>query len=911
MKPLKLTMSAFGPYADEVCIDFTLLGDRGVYLITGDTGAGKTTIFDGITFALYGEASGNSRESDMLRSKYARPETPTFVELEFLYHGETYRVRRNPEYMRPAKKGTGMTAEKADALLTCPDGRIVTKTKEVTKALVELIGLDRNQFTQIAMIAQGDFLKLLLAKTEERSKIFREIFDTKLYQVLQERLKAESGDLRGQYEDLTKSIRQYLNGIRFKEAHEEGTIGETLEYLELLLTEEKQEIKGWERELIRIEEKLFRVQKKLAEVKAIEGNKKEILRLSQELETRNSRLPVTKARFLEEEKKKPEAEKLLAAIFAEEEKLPLYEETEKWNGLRKKRKEEAAILQKGIETIRKRQEAGLEKLREMKEALDGLKNLDVLFVQLSREEETLKEQKTKARNLKQLLLDYKEVERRLSKAQEVYRDASERNRIIRKRCESMEQSFLDAQAGILAKGLKEGEACPVCGATHHPHPARMSERICTEVELKSVKQESRAMEENVATLSEKAGAVKGELEGIRKHILERGIELFGEMPESLYMALEERISLLKKQDEEWKNRRLRADESMKQKNFLEEQVKKGERLTEEWEKAAKEKEQEHHRIQTECAVLEERHKKALQGLAYQTYEEAFSALESKKRRKKELEMSYQEAEKAYRDMVEEIEKKKAQIRTLKEQIGEKEMEDAEVLTRIQEECVAEKKEILEKKEKALTDYRMNEVSVKAIREQYEKIRVVEQKWMLVKSLSNTANGNVSGKEKIMLETYIQMTHFNRIIARANTRFMIMSGGQYELKRREEAGNLRSQSGLELDVVDHYNGSIRSVRTLSGGESFQASLALALGLSDEIQSAAGGIQLDAMFIDEGFGSLDEEALNQAMKALIGLADGNRLVGIISHVAELKERVEKQIIVTKQRSDGSTIKIVTGE
>lgn len=911
MKPLKLTMSAFGPYAAEVTIDFTLLGKRGVYLITGDTGAGKTTIFDGITFALYGEASGNSRESDMLRSKYAKPETPTFVKLEFLYHGDIYCVRRNPEYMRPSKKGTGMTTEKADALLTYPDGRIVTKTKEVTKALVELIGLDRNQFTQIAMIAQGDFLKLLLAKTEERSKIFREIFDTKLYQVLQERLKAESGSLRGQYEDLTKSIRQYMDGIRFKEALKEGTIGETLECLERLLAEEKQEIEGWGQELTRIEEKLFRIQKELAEAKAIEGNKREIERISKELEIRIPKLAVMKDRFSEEEKKKPEMEKLLRAILSEEEKLPLYEETEKWDGLRKKREKESAVLRKEIETIRKQREEGLEKIKKMKEALGGLENLEVIFVQLSQEEKWLNEQKTKARNLKKLLLDYKGAEDRLSKAQEAYRDASERSRAIRERCEIMEQSFLDAQAGILAKGLKEGEACPVCGATHHPNPAQMSVTICTEDERKRAKQESRMMEEKVAVLSEKAGAVKGEWEGIRKQILERGTELFGKLPESLYMALEERIILLKNQDEEWKKRQLWANESMKQKSLLEDQVRKGEQLTEEWGKTVEKKEQEYHRVKTECAVLEERHEKALQGLTYQTYEEAFSALESKKRRKKELEMSYQEAEKAYRNILEEIEKKKAQIRTLEEQVGEKETKDAEVLIRLQEECMTEKKEILEKKEKAWTDYRMNETAVRAIQEQYEKIQIVEQRWMLVKSLSNTANGNVSGKEKIMLETYIQMTHFNRIIARANTRFMIMSGGQYELKRREEAGNLRSQSGLELDVVDHYNGSIRSVRTLSGGESFQASLALALGLSDEIQSAAGGIQLDAMFIDEGFGSLDEEALNQAMKALIGLADGNRLVGIISHVAELKERVEKQIIVMKQRSDGSKIKIVTGE
>lgn len=911
MKPLKLTMSAFGPYAKEVCINFTVLGDQGVYLITGDTGAGKTTIFDGITFALYGEASGNSRESDMFRSKYAKPETPTFVELEFLYHGEIYCVRRNPEYMRPAKKGTGMTAEKADALLTYPNGRIVTKTKEVTKALVELIGLDKNQFTQIAMIAQGDFLKLLLAKTEERSKIFREIFDTKLYQVLQERLKSESGILRGQYEDLMKSIRQYMDGIRFEEVPEEGTIGETLERLSMLLEEEKQRIKARDKEMTRIEEKLFGIQKELAEAKVIEGNKREIARLSQELDIQIPLLASRQERLLEEEKKKPEIEKLLADILAEEEKLPLYEEIENLNRQKKGQERETADLQKKIDAIRTQRENALAQIQKMKEMLNELQNLDVLCVRLSQEEKVLEEQKVKVRNLKKLLLDYQETERKLLKAQESYKNAYEKNKEIRRRCERMEQSFLDAQAGILAKGLVEGKACPVCGAIHHPSPANMTGTVCTEAELKKSKRESREMEEKVTSLSEKAGAVKGELEGIRKHILERGTELFGVIPESLYMALEEKIMFLKKQDEEWRKRRLQTDESMKQKGLLEEQVRKGEHLTEDWTKTLEEKEQEYHLAKTEYAVLEERHKKALQGLVYQTYEEAISVLEDKRRRKKELEKAYQEVEVSYRSIQEGIQKRKAQIQTLKEQMGEKEAEDVGNLTRLQEACVKEKKEILEKKEKEMADYRMNEAAVKAIREQYEKIQGVEQKWMLVKSLSNTANGNVSGKEKIMLETYIQMTHFNRIIARANTRFMIMSGGQYELKRREAAGNLRSQSGLELDVVDHYNGSIRSVRTLSGGESFQASLALALGLSDEIQSAAGGIQLDAMFIDEGFGSLDEEALDQAMKALVGLTDGKRLVGIISHVAELKERVEKQIIVTKQKSDGSIIQIVTGE
>ena len=324
-----------------------------------------------------------------------------------------------------------------------------------------------------------------------------------------------------------------------------------------------------------------------------------------------------------------------------------------------------------------------------------------------------------------------------------------------------------------------------------------------------------------------------------------------------------------------------------------------------------EKERRYHEMERECAILTERYEKAISVLSYTSKKDALQALEKKKDQKNALDLAYRSAEEQYRTTKETIQSKTAKIQTLQEQLdGFQDSKYAELLEQ-QQSCMQKKREILLKKEKTVTDYQMNKRVENAIQGQFEKLQNVEEQWKMVKALSNTANGNVSGKEKIMLETYIQMSHFNRIIARANTRFMMMSGGQYELKRRETAENLRSQSGLELDVIDHYNGSIRSVRTLSGGESFQASLALALGLSDEIQSEAGGIQLDAMFIDEGFGSLDEETLDQAVKALLNLADGNRLVGIISHVAELKERIEKQIIVTKQKSDGSTVKLITGE
>lgn len=251
MRALRLTMSAFGPYAGRVEIELEKLGSRGLFLICGDTGAGKTTIFDAITFALYGEASGNVREADMLRSKYADALTPTEVELEFLYRGKRYVVKRSPEYLRPKARGEGFTKQAADATLIFPqeeNRQPITKPKEVTKAVTELIGLNREQFSQIAMIAQGDFLKLLLAKTEERSKIFREIFNTAPYQILQEKLKAESGRLKSLYEDKSKSILQYINGVTYdedteagdtlrkiKEQKTPGSISDTMELLEEII----------------------------------------------------------------------------------------------------------------------------------------------------------------------------------------------------------------------------------------------------------------------------------------------------------------------------------------------------------------------------------------------------------------------------------------------------------------------------------------------------------------------------------------------------------------------------------------------------------------------------------------------------------------------------------------------------
>ena len=911
MKPLKLTMSAFGPYAGEVKVDFAQLGERGLYLITGDTGAGKTTIFDGITFALYGEASGNNRESDMFRSKYAKEETPTFVELEFQYRNEVYRVRRNPEYLRPAKKGKGLTTEKADAQLEYPDGKIITKSKEVTKAVVELIGLDRGQFTQIAMIAQGDFLKLLFAKTEDRSKIFREIFHTKEYQILQERLKTMSGTLRIEYEQLTKSIQQYKTEIHSDDERKDNTVEETLQFLACLIEDEKKTILECDYNLECLEEQIAGIQKAIGKAENQKRAEQELVRINEELAVWISRMPEIEEVLKAEEKRQPEREKLALDIAGSEEKLSLYEEADHILEQKTKAEAQTSALKKEREDLKEKKEDGTGKLQKIKELLVQYQDLDARCVRLEQEEQKVKEEKAKVCNFQKVLVEYRELAKRLKNAQEDYQKGNAESIRIRKIFEQMEQNFLDGQAGILAEHLEEGAPCPVCGATHHPNPAKIQESTCTEEELKRIKEKNQKLSDQVFLLSEKAGKTKGQLEEKKKQLEETCKELFGEIPQSISSSLEERVQCLHIQENTINEQRKRANQAIQQKKILEDQNEKGESYLKKWDEMLEEKERRYHEMERECAILTERYEKAISVLSYTSKKDALQALEKKKDQKNALDLAYRSAEEQYRTTKETIQSKTAKIQTLQEQLdGFQDSKYAELLEQ-QQSCMQKKREILLKKEKTVTDYQMNKRVENAIQGQFEKLQNVEEQWKMVKALSNTANGNVSGKEKIMLETYIQMSHFNRIIARANTRFMMMSGGQYELKRRETAENLRSQSGLELDVIDHYNGSIRSVRTLSGGESFQASLALALGLSDEIQSEAGGIQLDAMFIDEGFGSLDEETLDQAVKALLNLADGNRLVGIISHVAELKERIEKQIIVTKQKSDGSTVKLITGE
>lgn len=1579
MKPVKLVISAFGPYAGKTEIDFTCFGEAGLYLITGDTGAGKTTIFDAITFALYGEASGD-RKADMLRSKYAKEDTPTSVEFTFCYRQKHYTVKRNPEYLRPKGKGTGYTTQKADAELIYPDKRSpVTKSKEVTKAIIELIGLDCKQFTQIAMIAQGDFKKLLFAETEQRSVIFRKIFNTSFYQKLQERLKEEVRVQREEYNELKRMINQYMDSIictdntplaekirKLQKEKFDGKISEGLVLLKDLCQEEEASLRELEQEIEKLEDKIQKQDKLIENIHKIKQQQEELQQKEQELEEqllyfKEAEELYTKAKQdadkrellimqiqeqkknlelfyeLEEEKKeKIKCEKIISDITKqkkelEETKIKLEEnlneekenlkkfakigeekerlESEKNNVLREKNSifqrkedwEQEIINQKEIEEKVKEEKEEEQRLsekihnykqkievfadrdiqltnargleNELQEQINNLENekkeqeqlkekLEKEDIQLNKlqcckdnlqtEKEKRKKEQEQLKNAREIEIScrhetekaeenlnrfceqknsldlsqkavdnlenicrqeqfqleeyqkqqeflkkeweirkgadtfllflrqqegefqnkqqiqetflkeiglFEEAQKQLLEVQNKYLNAKKEKEQTGEIYRKMEQQFLDAQAGILAQELKEGKACPVCGSIHHPSLAKVPDRIpqkeevekqeslfsdaktkeerfstqanewikqlqqrkqnivqmaekdifsiekytnlfdkvlseiskdnnqkdsnkknnnekdndgknsnekdnneistiilykalakikennkkieeydknilyqilveinksgekieednislllktLKEIEkiketnenikeyntsflrkilaeiqqkqkrekeiikqliyktqeenkrktkleddIKAKEKEQRELEQKLSQKEKELSAAKGQLEVKKKQWKEivskfPDLELANKSTEQIETwlkklleqskknleqaeknkkRLEELIDIEEKQEKEQKQleeqmkkskeiiAKLKGQEEALQRQFQKQeektenileqvsrillqdaentnkeillkssegQIKEGEKSKEnnvllnlqkvkedlikyiqkivadieicnnlKVKKQQKEEQLEEQKeglnqldkklevvtnrkqdkmkllldnlciempvkISVEMSTLiknliekykmkENISEDILKEIALSivkilqkkqnSLEEELQNNRIKSKEKQELEEQILEKEKNLLKLINDIQEKEIiltgqmaqqsekikKINHFLQQLGSEEKEKTqefinqleeekqqlesalktaeqnfgtcktkkegleaviktlelqliatketlkketlkfqsvpEEIDLISEEVMQERKEKWQEEKKELSQLRDNkQVAFSTNQDIYCKVQkkqgdisIVEEKYVWMCTLSNTANGTLNGKQKIELETFIQMTYFDRILRKANLRLLTMSNGQYELKREEESENRREKVGLDLCVIDHYNATQRSVKTLSGGESFQASLSLALGLSDEIQSYAGGIQMDSMFIDEGFGSLDEESLNQAMKALIRLTEGNRLVGIISHISELKEKIDKKIVVTKYRNKdgiGSYIKM----
>jgi len=918
MRPLNLTISAFGPYAARQELDFETLGSSGLYLITGDTGAGKTTIFDAISFALFGEASGSSREPGMLRSKYADPSTPTEVTLRFRYAEKEYTITRNPEYMRPKGRGEGLTRQAANATLIFPDGHVLTKPREVNTAIREILGLDREQFAQVAMIAQGDFLKLLLADTRDRQKIFRSIFHTNLYVELQDQLSKQANKLKYQWDDVQNSIRQYTEGILCSEdsPHREQAdlagkgelpTDEVLALLDALLEEDRQTQALLETRLADTDRQMEAVVALLTKGDAYQEAKAALVRTEEGKSAAQALLLQRQAELEEQQKLRPQQEQLTRSITAIDLTLPDYDRLTQLETTLADTKKQRTQAETDRAAAQETREALASEIESLKSERKSLENIGAEKEKLLRQKQEQNQTRSALQKFVADVADFHTQENLWHTARQLYSAAAERSSCLLQEYDSKHKAFLDEQAGIMADSLEEGRPCPVCGSLHHPAPARTTETAPTEAEVKK----ARAAYEKAAKETEKASAAaakeKGKVTSREESLLKQAETLLQQQTiEEAETAARETVTQLTVSMEELEIQILATEKQRARKDRVDTLIPRKEAALSAAEdtltsaKALLASADASIRSLTEqIAALQEK-------LTFGSKAAAVFQRNSLAAQQAALETALETALKNHSSCKENLAALTASAQQLNQQLQQLTEIDMPLQQEEKAALTARKTQILREQKAVHTRITANTACRQNIRSKSAEASALEEKQKWLRALSDTANGSVRGKERIMLETYIQTTYFDRILARANVRLMKMTGGQYDLKRRKTPENMRSQSGLELDVIDHYNGTERSVKTLSGGESFKASLSLALGLSDEVQMSTG-IRLDTLFVDEGFGSLDPESLNQAYTTLAGLTEGNRLVGIISHVAELKERIDRQILVTKEKSGGSKAQI----
>lgn len=919
MRPLRLTISGFGPYAGTQELDFSRLGTGGLYLITGDTGAGKTTIFDAITYALFGEASGDSRDASMLRSKYAAPDTPTYVELTFDYGGKSYQVKRSPEYTRAKTRGTGNTKQAATAELIYPDGNVVTKLKEVNTAIRDIIGLTRAQFSQIAMISQGDFRKLLQAGTEERQKIFRDIFRTKFYDLLQSKLKENVLAVGREKDEISRSIGQYMHSVTCKEDSvyspdvEKARAGqlpmaEFQKVLEAILEEDTGAEKKLDSDLDAVEKELDAVKEQLTKAEAYQKEKTELFGKQEQERALSTQLQEAKGAKDAAKDTEPQQRELTNRLAQWELLLPKYDDLNTLEAKLTTAKKDLADAMRKRETAQALQAQLNVEIQSLKEEHSQLSSAEAQKERLSNRLSNANDRKEKFTKLLSEIKSFNAEQEKLNELQQAFQAALATSSRFLQVYNDKNAAFLREQAGMMASNLEEGKPCPVCGSIHHPVLAALSQDAPSEADVKHAKKKYEDADKETQLASQKASKQNGTVETAREALLKTVSDL---LPGT---SLEEASAAAKKEAAEIQseinglNKELaEIKEKIQRKQALEKQIPSKE---EEYQKAVNAYTDADTKIKLcngSIEALQTQADELRSELPFPDKAAAKAQQEADREQLDKLKQAQAEANEKYSAYDKELTGVRSAIAQLGQQLADQPEWDTEALNEQKEALTLRKTEL--RNAHGNVSYRItaNTGARDHIAAQASTLADLEQQYAWMKALSDTANGDVSGKQKIKLETYIQRAYFDQILMRANIRLQKMSGGQYDLKRRDTVDGYKSQSGLELDIVDHINASERSVNTLSGGESFLASLALALGLSDEVQMSTG-IRLDTLFVDEGFGSLDPEALNKAYNTLASLTEGNRLVGIISHVAELKERIDRQIVVSKKPSGGSTAEII---
>ena len=918
MRPLKITMSAFGPYAGEVTLDMQKLGKSGIYLITGDTGAGKTTIFDAISYALYGEASGNYRENTTLRSKYASADTPTFVELEFEYNNEIYKINRNPEYPRPNKRGEGFTKQSANAELVMPDGSVITKIKEVNAKVEEIIGINKNQFSQIAMIAQGDFRKLLNCETNERSKIFRKIFKTEPYHNIEIKLSSLFNELKRNREKEKSGIEQYINQLKCNENDtlslelERAKSGDVLieDVIKLageIINKDTLEYTKTQKNIESINEEIEKINSNIKLYENQEATKKAYAEASAKLEELKTKRNDCEKAYKSAEAQRERLDDLTRKINLINSKMPKYDELkslensinertqsfEKSNNLLKLKQQEITLLEKEID--------------EKSKALEEVKGADLLVQKLTAQKEEIKKKAEALKELKTEIDRCKTEQKNLKNAQSFAKSALDEYGALENEYNQIYIAFFNEQAGIIADELKDGEPCPVCGSTSHPNLARKSENAPSQADVESAQNLVKKAQEKADKARDTASALKSRFDEIAANVKSAAKKLFG-TDDNVFDDYNSNINALKKEYDCTLALLKTANEKLNLYQKLDKEIPK---IQEKQKSISDEISKLNTQKASDEAFISENTKRVISiksELDFESADLAKDKLKEYTNLSNDIKNAIEKSKNDFDDIKSKYDTQKGKKASLENALKEFKEIDLASLNEKSLKLNEYKKDIDKTAKSLYSRIESNKLLVDNISKKRDILKGYDDKYVWLKALSETANGDISGKEKITLETFVQMTYFDSIIRKANIRLLTMSDGQYELVRRSDAETLKKNEGLALDVIDHFNGSSRSVSTLSGGESFMASLCLALGLSDENQSSNGGIKLDTMFVDEGFGSLDGEALDRALSALTSLSQGNRLVGIISHVDALRDRIDNKIVITKDRTIGSNAQII---
>lgn len=995
MMPISLTLSAFGPYPDTITIDFESFQEDGLFLITGPTGSGKTMIFDAMIFALYGKTSGQIRQTDSLRCDHALNEIPTFVEFSFSLHQQNYTIKRNPKYYLKGKK----TPKQPSALLILPDGKMVEGIKEVNQKMISLLGVDDQQFKQICMIAQGEFTKLIMASSDEREKVLRELFHSETYQKLEEKLKVHLKTYQDKYDLLLNKRKDLMQELQVED-HQEYLSKQTKliasqqkEYDDLKkdLDQKKQQLQLYRLQNQRLIQ-LKDLKQQFQDLKKQENDYQELnktvdtLKKAQETnylyisyikqQKKLQTLKLNQEDFLKQLKKleKDYQEKKVQADFLDykqqtKEKLQnqiqetkqlinqIYQYQNDYQNLQTL-KQQYRMLDEEHKLFLKKKEKFENGLQRDQERIQSEQQVQSKYELIKQQYVRLNEQKVKVHQLSDYYDQILKLNENKSDLQEEYTVVEKQVDHEKMQYNQMEKLYFRKQAGIFALQLKEDQPCPICGSLHHPHPAQIEKEDITKEKLdqqaKKVKQQEHRLQDILQKillsnqkkemLVKQTKQLSSELniqEEISKEIFIKELDHLSKDEKRMkkeYLELQDELKYIQKLKKSvalslkdmstYESKELKQAQSLEniqvQIHQLSGKLNDSLRQYEigEVNKNYQQVQKEYRQLSLEIETIQQDYEKVknkyleiktkISSLNQQIIQEQeiYDELDNKYHTALDAFINEEEflnlktqinqisiLEKKYQDYLISLKSLNEQIISLENEVKDSTYVDLSSLSETIKEVNQQLREKNDDLEKLKIDYSLKEKMIKDIQKINQQLEKDEDTYQRYLDLYNLASGK--NNARVSIERYVLATYFENMLIYANVIMKQLSQGRYQLLRKDDAGKGRSQQGLELDVFDQESGNIRSIKTLSGGESFKAALSLALGLSRMVQDYAGGIELNTLFIDEGFGSLDSQSLDQAMNCLMELHHENKLIGIISHVSDLKDRIERQLVVERKQ------------